>query len=54
MLGLGEGKYQDEENREWEEADKNLGFHPLEENPSLHPWEVRVATKALEEMKKED
>ena len=54
LLGLGEGKYQAKEKKEWEEAENNARFYPPEGMPSMIPWDVREATMALKEMQKED
>ena len=54
LLGLSDGKDQDEHNKEWEEEEKNDGFYPHEGTPTLLPWEVRGSIKALKEMQNED
>ena len=53
LLGLGDGKDQEEENKKWEEEKMNVGFYPPEGNPSLLPWEVRGATKEVKEMEED-
>ena len=54
LLGLSDGKGQDEQKKQWEEVEKNDGFYPPEGTPTLLPWEVRGSIKALKEMQKED
>ena len=52
MLGLNESKEQIEEDKEWEEAEKNAGFYPPKGTPSMIPWDVREATRALKKSRK--
>lgn len=51
---MSDGKNQDEQNIEWEEAENNDGFYTPKGTPTLLPWEVRGPIKALKEMHKED
>jgi len=54
LLGLSDEKDTYPQDREWENAEKNDGFYPLGETPTLLPQEIRGAIKALKEMWGED
>ena len=54
LLGLSDGKDQDEQNREWEEVERNDGFYPPKRTPTRLPEEVRGSIKALKEIQKEN
>ena len=47
LLGFCEGKYQIEEDKEWEEVEKNASFYPPEGTTSMIPWDMREATRVL-------
>ena len=47
LLELGEGKYQAKENKEWEDAEKNARFYTPGGTPSMVPWDVEEAIRAL-------
>lgn len=53
FFGLGDGKDREEEDKKWEEAEKNVRFYPPGGTPSLLSWEVKGATKALKEMEED-
>jgi len=50
LLGLLEGKKEEEERKQWEEIEKNAGFYPQEETPSTKSWDVKEATRAMKDM----
>ena len=52
LLGLNDENETDAQDREWENTEKNNGFHPLGETPTLLPQEIRGAFKALKEMQR--
>lgn len=51
FLGLEERRYQEEEQREWEALEENVGFYPQEGTSYEVPWDVKEATKAMYEVK---
>ena len=54
LLGLNDENETYAKDREWENVEKNNGFYPLGENPTLLPQEIRGFVKALKEMQEED
>ena len=50
LLGLQEGVNEAEERKEWTEIEKNAGFYPQEGTSSKEPWDVREATRAMNEL----
>lgn len=50
ILGLLEGRKEEEEIEQWEEIEKNAGFYPQEETPSTQAWDVKEATRAMKDM----
>ena len=49
LLGLLEGVKEEEEQRQWEEVDRNAGFHDREEDITSEAWDVREAVKAIKD-----
>ena len=54
LLGLTDEEDIDAQDREWENVEKNDGFYPLGETPTLLPQELRGVVKDLKEMEEED
>ena len=54
ILGLHEGREKNEDQKEWEEEENNVGFYPPEGTPFELPWDVRETTRALKEIRRED
>ena len=54
LLGMTDEEEIDVEDREWDNAEKNDGFYPLGETPTLIPEEIRGPVKYLKEMEGED
>lgn len=49
LLALLEGVKEEEEQREWEEVDKKVGFHDREEDINSEAWNVREAIKTIKD-----
>ena len=54
LLGLTDEEETYAQDHEWDSAEKNDGFYPLGETPTLLLQEIRGAVKALKEMQEED
>ena len=54
LLGPTDKEDIDAQDREWENAEKNDGFYPLGETPTLLPQEIRGAVRALKEIQAKD
>jgi len=54
LLGLQEGRNEEEERKGWIEIEKNVGFYPQEGIPSEEPWNVRESTNAMKYMDIDD
>jgi len=49
LLGLLEGVKEEEEQRQWEEVDRKVGFYDREEDITSEAWDVREAVKAIKD-----
>lgn len=49
LLGLLEVVKEEEENRQWEEVERQAGFHDWEEDITSEAWDVREAIKAIKD-----
>ena len=49
-----EGRKEEEERKQWEEIDKNVGFYPQEETSSTEAWDIREATRYMKDMDIDD
>ena len=50
LLGMLEGRKEEEEKRQWEEVERKVGFYKQEEETKTEAWDVREATKAMKDM----
>ena len=50
LLGMLEGRKEEEEKRQWEEVEKKVGFYEQEEETTAEAWDVRDATRAMKDM----
>ena len=50
LLGMLEGRKEEEEKRQWEEVERKSGFHAQEEETTVEAWDVREATRAMKDM----
>ena len=49
LLGLLEGVKEEEENRQWEEVERKVGFHDREEDITSEAWDMREVVKAIKD-----
>ena len=49
LLGMLEGRKEEEEKQQWEEVDKKVGFHDKEEELTSEAWDVREAINAIKD-----
>ena len=49
LLGLMEGNIEKDEHEQWEEVERQAGFHISEEDTTAEAWDVRVAVKAMKD-----
>ena len=49
LLGLLEGVKEEEEQKQWEEVDRDKGFHDKEEDITSEAWDVRESIRALKD-----
>ena len=49
LLGLMEGSTEKNEHEQWEEVERQAGFHVSEEDTTAEAWDVRVAVKAMKD-----
>ena len=49
LLGMPEGRKEEEEQQRWEEMDKKVGFHDKEEELTSETWNVREAIRAIKD-----
>jgi len=49
LLGLLEGRTEEEEHKQWEEVERKARFHDNEEDTTSEAWDVRVAIKAMKD-----
>jgi len=54
LLGLLEGRKEEEERNKWEEIEKNQWFYPQEETLSTEFLDVINATRAMKDMDTDD
>lgn len=47
LLGMLEGRREEEEQEQWEEIARKVGFYDKEEETTSEAWDVREATKAI-------
>lgn len=50
LLGMLEGRNEEEERKQREQIEKHVGFYPKEENTSIEAWNVREATREMKYM----
>ena len=50
LLGMLEGRKEEEEKRQWEEVERKAGFYEQEEETKTKAWDVREATRAMKDM----
>lgn len=50
LLGMLEGRKEEEEKRQWEEIKNKEGFYEQEEETTVEAWDVREATRAMKDM----
>jgi len=50
LLGMLEGRKEEEEKRQWEEVENKIGFYEQEEETTTEAWDVREATRAMKDM----
>ena len=49
LLGMLEGRKEEEEKQQWEEVDMKARFYDKEEEITSEAWDVREATKAIKD-----
>jgi len=49
LLGLLEGRTEEEERKQWEEVERKVGLHDSEEDTTSKAWDVRVEIKAIKD-----
>jgi len=49
LLGFLEGVKEEEENRQWEEVERKVGFHDWEEDITSEAWDVREVIKGIKD-----
>lgn len=49
LLGLLEGVKEEEEQKQWEEVDRKVGFHDREEDITSETWDVRESVRAIKD-----
>ena len=47
LLGMLEGKREEEEQEQWEEIDRKAGFYDKQEETTSKAWDDREATRAI-------
>ena len=50
LLGMLEGRKEEEEKRQWEEVERKAGFYKQEEETTAEAWDVTEATKSMKNM----
>ena len=50
LLGMLEGRKEEEEKWQWEEVERKVGFYKQEEETIIEAWDVIEATKAMKDM----
>lgn len=54
LLGLQEGRKEEEARKQWEDIEKNVGFYAQEDTPYKEAWDVKEATRAMKDMDIDD
>ena len=49
LLGLIEGSMEKDDSEQWEEVNREAGFHISKEDTTTEAWDVRVAVKAMKD-----
>jgi len=49
LLGMIEGRKEEEKQQQWEEVERKVGFHDKEEDITSEAWDVREATRAIKD-----
>ena len=49
LLGMLEGRKEEEEQRRWEEVERKVGFYKQEEETTSEAWDAREATRAIKD-----
>ena len=49
LLCMLEGRTEEEEQRQWEEIDRKVGFYDKEEETTSEAWDAREATRAIKD-----
>lgn len=47
LLGMLEGRMEEEESKKWVEIENNAGLYPQEEETTTESWNVREASKEM-------
>jgi len=50
LLGMSEGRKEEEERKHWEEIERKAGFYSQEEETTTEAWDVRESTREMKEM----
>ena len=50
LLGMLEGRKEEEERKQWEEIERKAGFYSQEEETTSEAWDVKEATRAMKDM----
>ena len=50
LLGILEGRKEEEERNQWEEIESKAGFYSQEQETIVEAWDVREATKTMKDM----
>ena len=50
LLGMLQGRKEEEEIKQWEEIERKVGFYAQEEETIIESWDVREATRAMKDM----
>ena len=50
LLGMLEGRKEDEERKKWEEIERKARLYAQEEETTAEAWDVREATRAVKDM----
>lgn len=54
LLGLQEGRNEEEKRKQWKNIEKDACFYPQEGRPCIEPWDVREATRTMKYMDIDD
>ena len=50
LLGMLEGRKEEEESKQWEEIERKVGLYAQEEETTTEAWDVMEATRAMKDM----